>query len=67
MDCIFRKNAENSVIIDFATDTGAAEGYAADERKMAVFSPQKAISVLWYWEIKSVIPVQRRYRLESGE
>jgi hypothetical protein len=28
---------------------------------------QNAMSVLWYWETKSVIPVQRHYHREYGE
>jgi hypothetical protein len=41
--------------------------YTADERKMAVSAQQKTMSVLWYWETKSVIQAQRRYRREYEE
>jgi hypothetical protein len=37
MDCIVRKNGRNIfVLIDCLVDSGAAETYTADERKMAV-------------------------------
>jgi transposase len=55
------------VLIDCPADSGAAETYTADECKMAISPQQKAMSVLWYWETKSVIQVQRRYRRECGE
>jgi transposase len=48
-------------------DSGAAETNTADERKMAISPQQKAMYVLWYWEAKSVIQVQRCYRREYGE
>jgi hypothetical protein len=57
------------ILIDCLADSGAAETYTADKRKMAVPPPpqQKAMSVLWYWETRSVIQMQRRYRREYGE
>jgi hypothetical protein len=45
------------VSADCPADSGDDETYTADERKMAVSSQQKAMSVLWYWETKSVIHV----------
>jgi hypothetical protein len=55
------------VLIDCPADSGAAETYTADERKMAISPQQKAVFVLWYRETKSVIQEQRRYRREYGE
>jgi hypothetical protein len=52
------------VLIDFQA---ATETYTADESKMSIFPQQKAISMLWYWETKSVNQAQRRYRLKYGE
>jgi hypothetical protein len=54
------------VLIDFAADSGAAEMYTADERKMSIFPNKKAVSMLWYSETNPVIQAPRRYRLESS-
>jgi hypothetical protein len=42
------------VLIDYPADSGAAETQTAEKFKMAVSPQQKAMSVLWYWEIKLV-------------
>jgi hypothetical protein len=62
------------MLIDCPADSGAAETYTADERKMSVLPspppprPKKTVvSVLGYWETKSVIQVQICYRREYGE
>jgi hypothetical protein len=68
MDCTFRKNCRKSFHVNwFPADSGAAETYTADWRKMAVSPQEKTTSVMWYWETKSIIQVQRRYRRDYGE
>jgi hypothetical protein len=52
---------------DCLTDNGASETCTYDEHKMVIFSQQKTMSVLWYWETKSIIHVQKRYRWEHKE
>jgi hypothetical protein len=43
------------ILIDCPADDGAPVKYTADEQKTsALTSPQKAMAVLWYWEINSV-------------
>jgi hypothetical protein len=58
-----KRTAEIFMLIDCLADSGTAEKYTADKRKMAISLQQKAISLLWYWETKSVIQVQRHYSL----
>jgi hypothetical protein len=40
--------------VDCLTDSGVSEMYTADEHKNVLSSQQKAMSVLWFWETKSV-------------
>jgi hypothetical protein len=42
MDCVFRKNRwKFFVLTDYPADSGAAETYTADERKVAVASKER--------------------------
>jgi hypothetical protein len=55
------------VLIDFPADSGVAETYKPDESKMAGSPKKEAMPMLWYWETRSIIQMQRPNRWDSGE
>jgi hypothetical protein len=46
------------VLVHCLADSGAAETYTEDGRKMVVPPQQKVMSFLWYWSTKEVIQLQ---------
>jgi hypothetical protein len=59
-------NCQKIMLTECPADTSATENCTADESTLVVFLREEAMSMLWYYETKSVIQVQRLYHREYG-